>query len=282
MSAQPAFSNNQAAAQAAASGAAGTTAPSARSGGSLILWRIASVVLFCLAWEVAGRIPINVAFPPFSDVVAAFGRMVADGSLPSAFLITLQPLVIGLVVATVIGIVMGVGMGLRDELEWAGVPVFVVMQAAPMAALIPLITYVYGIGLTAKVLAVVILALPVIALNGYKAVRNVSPSLRAMCRSFLGNRRQEIFKIVLPDASPMIFAGLRLGISAGFVGVVLAELLITPTGIGDLITYHRSIADYAEMYAVIATIILFSAVTVGLLERVEIALFRPEKKEHSA
>lgn len=256
-------------------------ATAARSGESILLWRLASIALFCLAWEIAGRIPINIAFPPFSGVVTAFVGLVADGSLPAAFLNTLQPLVIGVFLATVMGVVMGVAMGLRQELEWAGVPVFVVMQAAPMAALIPLITFIYGIGLTAKVLSVVILALPVIALNGYKAVRNVSPSLRAMCRSFLGSRRQEIFKVILPDASPMIFAGLRLGVSAGFVGVILAELLITPTGIGDLITYHRSIANYAEMYAAIATIILFAAVTVGLLERVEIALFRPEKKEHA-
>jgi NitT/TauT family transport system permease protein len=248
----------------------------------MILWRIASIVLFCLAWEVAGRIPVNVAFPPFSEVVFAAGRLIADGTLPAAFLNTLQPLVIGVTLAVVIGVVTGVAMGLREELEWAGVPVFVVMQAAPMAALIPLITFIYGIGLTAKVLSVVILALPVIALNGYKAVRNVSPSLRAMCRSFLGSSRQEIFKIILPDASPMIFAGLRLGVSAGFVGVILAELLITPTGIGDLITYHRSVANYAEMYAAIATIILFAAFTVGLLETVETALFRPEKKEHYA
>jgi NitT/TauT family transport system permease protein len=253
--------------------------PDHRAGSSMILWRLASIILFCLAWEVAGRIPINVAFPPFSEVVSAFGRMMADNSLPAAFLNTLQPLVIGVGLAVVIGVVTGVAMGLREELEWAGVPVFVVMQAAPMAALIPLITFIYGIGLTAKVLSVVILALPVIALNGYKAVRNVSPSLRAMCRSFLGSSRQEIFKVILPDASPMIFAGLRLGVSAGFVGVILAELLITPTGIGDLITYHRSIANYAEMYAAIATIILFAAMTVGLLEKIETALFRPDKKE---
>lgn len=248
-------------------------------GGNMLLWRLASVILVCGAWEIAGRMPINVAFPPFSEVAMAFGRLVADGSLPAAFLNTLQPLVIGIVLATLIGVSMGVLMGLREEIEWAGVPVFVVMQAAPMAALIPLITFIYGIGLTAKVLSVLILALPVIALNGYKAVRNVNPSLKAMCRSFLGSSRQTIFKIILPDASPMIFAGLRLGISAGFVGVVLAELLITPTGIGDLITYHRSVADYAEMYAVIATIILFGGITVSLLERVEIALFRPEKRE---
>jgi NitT/TauT family transport system permease protein len=147
-----------------------------------------------------------------------------------------------------------------------------------VAALIPLVTFVYGIGLTSKSLAVVLLALPVIVLNSYRAVRNVNPSLVAMCRSFLGSRWQQVVKIVIPDASPVIFAGLRLGIAAGFIGVILAELLITPTGIGDLITYHRAIADYAEMYAAIASIILFSALTLALLQAAEIRLFRPEKR----
>ena len=82
--------------------------------------------------------------------------------------------------------------------------------------------------------------MPVIVLNSFGAVRNASPSLVQMCRSFLGTRWQQITKIILPDAAPVIFAGLRLGVAAGFIGVVLAELLITPTGIGDLITYYRS------------------------------------------
>jgi NitT/TauT family transport system permease protein len=123
-----------------------------------------------------------------------------------------------------------------------------------------------------------ILALPVIVLNTYKAVRNVNVSLVLMCRSFLGTRRQEITRIVLPDASPVIFAGLRLGVAAGFVGVVLAELLITPTGIGDLITFHRSRADYAKMYATIASIIALSTLTLVALQWIETRVFRPEKR----
>lgn len=241
-------------------------------------WRLASIALLCSIWEVAGRIPINPAFPPFSRVAVAFGRLIIDGSLPLAYLNTLQPLVIGVVLSAVIGVGLGVAMGLRRGIEWLGAPVFIVLQAAPVAALIPLVTFLYGIGLTAKVLAVMLLALPVIVLNSYKAVRNVNPSLVAMCRSFLGSPAQTVLKIVLPDASPVIFAGLRLGVSAGFIGVVLAELLITPTGIGDLITYHRAIAEYAEMYAVITSIIIFSALTLAGLQRLEVALFRPEKK----
>ena len=82
----------------------------------------------------------------------------------------------------------------------------------------------------------------------------------------------------MPDASPDIFAGLRLGVAAGFVGVVLAELLITPTGIGDLITFHRSVANFAHMYATIVSIVLFAIVTVGILQWIETVLFRPEKR----
>lgn len=245
---------------------------------SPLFWRLISVALVCGAWEVAGRIPVNYAFPPFSATLAACLRMLADGSLPRAYLITLEPLVIGILLSAICGVAIGVGMGLMRWLEWFWAPVFVVMQAAPMAALIPLVTFVYGIGLTAKVAAVSMLAMPVIVLNCYRAVRNVDRSLVDMCRVFLGNRWQLVTKIVLPGASPMIFAGLRLGVSAAFIGIVLAELLITPTGIGDLITYHRAVAEYAEMYATIASIIIFSAVTLSGLQRLETRVFRPEKR----
>jgi len=242
------------------------------------LWRLLSIAIVCGAWEIAGQIPINYALPPFSEIVIAFVSMIADGSLPRAYLSTLQPLAIGVVASAMIGVGLGVLMGLRPVAEWFAAPIFVVLQAAPVAALIPLVTFIYGIGLAAKSLSVMLLALPVIVLNCYKAVRNVNPSLVDMCRSFQGTRAQQIAKIIIPDASPLIFAGLRLGIGAGFVGVVLAELLITPTGIGDLITYHRSVADYAEMYATIVSIILFSALTLAALQQLEVALFRPETK----
>jgi ABC-type nitrate/sulfonate/bicarbonate transport system permease component len=87
-----------------------------------------------------------------------------------------------------------------------------------------------------------------------------------------------VLKIVLPHAAALIFAGLRLGLAMGFIGIVIAELLITPTGIGDLITYHRSMADYAQMYATILSIIVLAAVTVELLGQVETRLFRPERR----
>lgn len=242
-------------------------------------WQVISFVFFFGLWEAAGRWPISAAFPPFSQTFLALGEMIADGSLGKAYVSTLQPLVIGVVLCGVAGIGFGIGMGLSRTIEWFTLPIFIILQAAPMAAIIPLITYIYGIGLTSKVLAVILLAAPVIVMNSYKGIRNTHPSLIQMSRSFLGTRLQEVMKIILPHAGALIFTGLRLGLAMGFIGVVIAELLITPTGIGDLITYHSSVADYPKMFASIASIIAVAAVTLHALERLERRVFPAETRE---
>ena len=115
--------------------------------------------------------------------------------------------------------------------------------------------------------------MPAIVLNTAGAVRNTPASLKEMGQSFLADDRQILLKIVIPAASPVIFSGLRLGVSAGFIGAVLAELKITPTGVGDIISYSRSIADYPSMYAAIFSIILLAVVFLNLLEKLENYLF---------
>ena len=236
-------------------------------------WRLVSFVLVFGMWELAGRWPISPAFPSFSDTLFAFVALTADGSFTRAYAETLPPLLTGLAIISIGGVLAGVMMGLLRGAEWLLLPLFVILQTAPLAAVVPIITYIYGIGFAAKVVAVVMLSAPLVVLNCYKGVRHTDPSLLQMTRSFLGSRRQEIQKIVLPQASPIIFAGLRLGVSGGFLGAILAEILITPTGIGDLITYNRSSLEYANMYAAIASTIILSTASLGLLKKIELKIF---------
>jgi NitT/TauT family transport system permease protein len=240
--------------------------------------RFASIAMVLGAWEVAGRAPVSIAFPSFTETLAAAVEMTRNGSLIRALGTTIAPMVVGVGLAGTIGVLLGLATGLSRRLEWVGIPLLLVLQAAPLAALIPMLVLAYGVGLASKVSVVCIMAVPVIVLNSYKAVRHTPTSMLEMARSFLGSRRQLILKIILPSASPVIFAGLRLGTAAGFVGAILAELLISPTGVGDLISYHQSIAEYPQMYAAIASVILLSALFLGFLDRLEILLFRPERQ----
>lgn len=235
--------------------------------------KILSAVLVFGAWQIAGMIPVSYAFPTFFESMAALGRMAFDGTLFHAYVETLRPLVVGVGISAFFGIGLGLWIGLSAKFDWLFSPIFIVMQAAPLAALIPLLVMAYGIGLTSKVFVVCIMAMPVIVLNTAGAVRNTPSSIKEMGRSFLGNDIDIIVKIIIPAASPVIFSGLRLGISAGFIGAILAELKITPTGVGDIITFSRSIADYPSMYAAIFSIILLAVVFLNLVERLEVYLF---------
>jgi len=240
--------------------------------------KLASACVLFGTWEIAGRIPVSYSFPTFFNSMSALWAMTVDGTLWAAYGETLQPLVAGVAISAFLGIGIGLWAGLSKTFDWLFSPIFIVMQAAPLAALIPLLVLAYGIGLTSKVLVVCIMAMPVIVLNTASAVRNTPENLKEMGKAYLASDPAILTKIVLPAASPVIFAGLRLGVSAGFIGAILAELKITPTGVGDIITFSRSIADYPSMYAAIFSIILLAVLFLNFLEWIESVLFKGNQR----
>ena len=240
--------------------------------------KLISASLLFGAWEISGRIPVSYAFPTFVESMTALFMIIKDGSIFVAYMDTLQPLFLGVLISAILGVGIGLWVGLSEKFDWLVSPVFIVMQAAPLAALIPLLIMVYGVDLTSKIFVVCIMAMPVIVLNTGSAVRNAPFSIKEMGQAFLGSKKDIIFKIILPSSSPVIFAGLRLGVSAGFIGAILAELKITPTGVGDIISYSRSVGDYPTMYAAIFSIILIAVFFLNFLERIENYLFKGNNK----
>ena len=149
-------------------------------------------ILFVLGlWEWAGRIPVSPTFPTFRRRWGAVrhdgGRQPAQGLWRDA---EADDRRVGL--CGIFGVGLGLAMGLSRRFEWFTLPVWVISQAAPMAAIIPLITFVYGIGLGAKVVAVVIMAAPIVVLNAYTGIRNVNQSLLEMGSAFMATRAADL------------------------------------------------------------------------------------------
>lgn len=239
-------------------------------------WRLYSFGMVFLIWELASLTGFSIAFPRASAVAVAFWQMMVSGEFTTAYADSFPPLLIGLAITVVGGVIIGVSIGLLRGAEWFLMPLLIIFQTAPVSAIIPMLTYVYGISDTSKVVAIVILGLPLVALNSYKGIQATNKSLLDMSRSFLLSRADTIRLVILPSARKMIFAGLRLGVSGAFIGIVLAELLITPTGIGDLITFNRSIARYDKMFAAIVSILALAALTLAFMQWVEDRLFGGE------
>src|SRR5688500_18776867 len=144
--------------------------------------------------------------------------MLADGTFARAYAETVGPLIVGVLLTGIGGVLAGLVMGLSPRAEWLGLPVFIVLQASPSAAIVPLITFIYGIGFTAKVFAVVLLSAPVIVLNSYRGIANTPRSLLEMSGAFLATGWQRVRKIVIPAGSGRTFAGLRRGLAPRVTG----------------------------------------------------------------
>ena len=139
--------------------------------------KILSGALIFGAWEYAGRTGVNYALPTFLESMKALFDMTMSGLIFEAYADTLRPLAVGVFISSFIGIGIGVWVGLSEKFDWLVSPIFIIMQAAPLAALIPLLIMAYGIGLTSKVFVVCLMAMPLIVLNTSVAVKNTPSSV---------------------------------------------------------------------------------------------------------
>jgi NitT/TauT family transport system permease protein len=115
---------------------------------------------------------------------------------------------------------------------------------------------------------------PFVIMNAYGGVRDVRPRLVEMARVFGASWRQIMARVVLPSALPMILAGLRYGLSRAFVGLIVAELLLSPFGLGKLIMISRSMFEHDRMFATVLWTLLLAGAVLAALARVEARLLR--------
>ncbi|NLS07701.1 ABC transporter permease subunit [Rhizobium sp. P32RR-XVIII] len=135
------------------------------------------------------------------------------------------------------------------------------LYATPTIALAPLFILWMGVGIWSKVVMVATLVIFPVIINTEAGLRTTSVNLIEMVRCFGANPAQVFMKVSLPSALPFIFAGLKLGIGRGLIGVVVAELFGSRAGIGQLISQA---ADAFNMPQLFAGVVLLAIAGVGM------------------
>jgi len=147
--------------------------------------------------------------------------------------------------------------------------------ALPAATLISLQSLLLGFGAAVLVGVPLGLVMGVVrTMNAYGGVRDVRPRLVEMARAFDASWAQLFTRIVLPSALPMILAGVRYALSRAFVGLIVAELLLSPFGLGRLIMTTRSMFEHDRMFATVLWTLLFAGAALAALARLEARLLR--------
>jgi NitT/TauT family transport system permease protein len=230
---------------------------------------MASLLVWCVAWEIVGRLDLIFLLPPFSEVLAAAFDLVQTASWQSATVTTLRAFASGMALAIVIGIPLGIVMGrvkIADDLLGMWVNIF---SSAPLSAIVPVLMILFGFGEKTIVASVFLFAIWIIVLDTRAGVRHISPSLIEMARSYGASRGVLYAKIILWAALPEILAGIRLGLIRGVKGVVIGQLLVAIVGYGALFEAFSRNFRMAEFWALTIILFAFALVIAELIERAE-------------
>jgi ABC-type nitrate/sulfonate/bicarbonate transport system permease component len=197
--------------------------------------QVLSVIAVLSLWEVFGRqVPLFTSYPS-AIVGGLYDIAVVRNELLPALAETMLGLVLGYAIAAIGGILLGYAMALSRVLEIALDPYVSALYSTPRIVLVPLMILWLGIGLEVRVAMAVLTAIFPIIINTFVGVKSVDRELLDTGRSFTASRWQRIWTIQLPASLPLVFTGLRIGITRALEGVVIAEMTAAVTGTGALL-----------------------------------------------
>jgi NitT/TauT family transport system permease protein len=223
--------------------------------------KIFILVILAGAWEIYGRWLDNpLLVPPFSAAVQALIADVADGTIPTRALSSIQVLLVGFATGTTLaGLLTVFAISTRigtDFLE----TMTAMFNPLPAIALLPLALIWFGLGAGSLVFVLVHSVMWAVALNTLAGFRGVSTTVRMVGRNYNLKGLRFVGRILIPAAFPSILAGLKIGWAFAWRTLIAAELIFGVSsgqgGLGWYIFESKNQLNIPEVFAGLLTIIL--------------------------
>ena len=229
---------------------------------SLLAWsglrgqRTLLLLALFLLWEVAARLfadPAMIAAP--SQVLSVLGpRILADPHVLAAVGLTLFELTVAFLCSVIFGLLIGLAIGASAIGRRGVMPIVLLLYAIPQAILLPLFVLWFGIGPLCKITFGFSHGVFPVILSTVAGLRGASPLLLSGARSMGASRLQIIRHLLFPHMVSVLFSGLRLSMTLTLLGVLLAELFVSTSGIGYFSQVFAQTFDPAPLFALIATL----------------------------
>ncbi|MGH2416804.1 MAG: ABC transporter permease [Candidatus Limnocylindria bacterium] len=193
-------------------------------------------------------------------------RAIGSGVLWEHTWVTLLEVVLGFAVGAISAVLAGIALGKSVLIERVLSPYIVAAQAVPILALAPLLDIWFGGGLLARVVICALIVFFPIAIATMVGIRSTDPLLAEMLRSLGADGAQRTRLLEIPSALPVIFGGLRVGVTLAVIGAVVAEWAGASTGLGILINIaNQGLFDTPLMFVALATLAVMGLAFYGLV-----------------
>lgn len=226
----------------------------------LVFWQLAS----SLGW-----VDANILVAPLA-VLDSLVDGIVDGSLSGSLAISVGRALGGLLLGGGLGVLLGLLLGLSQRAESLLGPSLSGLRQIAIFAWVPLLTAWFGLGELAKWVFVALAAFFPLFIATQRAVASLSPQLDEAARVLRLNASQRLRRLVLPNAAPGIFAGLRIGLIYAWLGTIGAEYFMpSGGGIGSLLISAQQLLRMDQIMAGMLLIGLTGALLGALGQHIE-------------
>ena len=232
---------------------------------------IVSILCLLAIWELICQSGVvsSLFLPAPTAIISALMQMIADGEIGVSLAASLYRILAGFFIGSLIGLAVGLVTGTSALMDKIGTPIVNAIYPIPKIALLPLFILWLGIGELSKVTIIALGVFFPVAMNTYSGVKNVDTLLLKVAASFNASWWMTMKSVVLPNALPMIFAGLRLAAGTSLLLLVAAEMIAAQVGIGALILHYGDLMITDRLMAGVIVLSLLGLVFNLILQFLE-------------
>ena len=170
--------------------------------------------------------------------------------------VSLMETVAGFLLGTILGTAAAIALWWSDFLSRVLDPYLVVLNALPKTALGPVFIVWIGAGPSSIIAMTLAISLIVTILEMHNGFLATDPEKVRLMRTLGANRRQILWKLVLPANFTTLINALKVNVGLSWVGVIMGEFLVSKAGLGYLIVYGSQVF---QMDLVMTTVLLLAA-----------------------
>jgi ABC-type nitrate/sulfonate/bicarbonate transport system permease component len=203
---------------------------------SLIVGALSLCAVIGLYWLMALRPGTNAALVPAPPVILnTFFEELRSGDLVANTLASIQRVLIGYLIGAGLALVLGALAGWFRWWGWILNPIIDALRPIPALAYIPLVIVWVGIGEPSRIIIIALAVFKPCVVNARAGMQEVAQIYVDAARTLGASRWRVFTTVAVPSAIPYFIAGMRTGVSTGFLALVAAELIAAPSGLGFMI-----------------------------------------------
>jgi ABC-type nitrate/sulfonate/bicarbonate transport system permease component len=131
--------------------------------------------------------------------------------------------------------------------------------------MLPLFMLWFGLGDLSKILIIALACFYPMFINAYYGVKAVPTILVWSGLNMGAGRRRIFFRVVVPSALPLIFAGMRVSLALSFIVMFATEMINARSGLGHLIREAENSLRFDLMYVSLLSIAILGYASDQLL-----------------